>query len=94
MTKLLLSTIALGKKMQVENSHVTVGLTNPKSPSNVGAVMRAAGCYSVEQVFFTGRRYANAAKFNGEKHNTDTKNAREKIPLTAVDDFENIKIGF
>lgn len=95
MTKLLLSTIALGKQLQVENSHVTIGLTNPKSPSNVGSVMRAAGCYSVDQVFYTGQRYANAVKFNGSKrnaskHNTDTKNARDKIPLKAVDDFENL----
>lgn len=91
MTKLLLSTIALGKRLQVENSHVTIGLTNPKSPSNVGAVMRAAGCYSVEQVLYSGQRYANAVKFNGSKHNTDTKNARDKIPLKAIDDFESIK---
>jgi len=96
MSKLLLSTIALGKQLQVENSHVTIGLTNPKSPSNVGAVMRAAGCYSVEQVLYTGQRYANAAKHNGSKrntakHNTDTKNAREKIPLKAADNFENLE---
>ena len=91
MTKLLLSTMAIGKKLQVESSHVTIGLTNPKSPSNVGAVMRAAGCYCVDQVLFTGQRYANAAKFGGDKHNTDTKNAREKIPLIAVDSFENIE---
>jgi len=91
MTKLLLSTIALGKRLQVENSHVTIGLTNPKSPSNVGAVMRAAGCYSVEQVLYTGQRYANAIKFNGSKHNTDTKNARDKIPLKAVDNFESLE---
>jgi len=91
MTKLLLSTIALGKQLQVENSHVTIGLTNPKSPSNVGAVMRAAGCYCVEQVLYTGQRYANAAKFNGSKHNTDTKNARDKIPLKATDNFENFE---
>jgi tRNA(Leu) C34 or U34 (ribose-2'-O)-methylase TrmL len=90
MPKLLLSTIALGKRLQVENSHVTIGLTNPKSPSNVGAVMRAAGCYSVDQVLYTGRRYANAAKYNGSKHNTDTKNAHEKIPLNASDNFENL----
>jgi len=91
MTKLLLSTIALGKQLQVENSHVTIGLTNPKSPSNVGAVMRAAGCYSVEQVLYSGQRYANAVKFNSSKHNTDTKNARDKIPLKAADDFEKLE---
>ncbi len=90
-SKLLLSTIALGKKLQAKNSYVTVGLTNPKSPSNVGAVMRAAGCYSVEQVLYTGQRYAKAAKYNGNKHTTDTKNARDKIPLLAIDSFENIK---
>lgn len=95
MTKLLLSTMALGKRLQVEGSHVTIGLTNPKSPSNVGAVMRAAGCYSVDQVLYTEQRYANAVKFNGSKrnaskHKTDTKNARDKIPLQGVDDFENI----
>jgi tRNA(Leu) C34 or U34 (ribose-2'-O)-methylase TrmL len=91
MTKLLLSTMALGKQLQVANSHVSVGLTNPKSPSNVGAVMRAAGCYSVDQVLYTGQRYANAAKYNGTKHNTDTKNARDKIPLLAIDDFESLR---
>ncbi|MBL4941309.1 MAG: RNA methyltransferase [Colwellia sp.] len=96
MTKLLLSTIALGKALQVENSHVTLGLTNPKTPSNVGAVMRAAGCYSVDKVLYTGQRYANAAKFHGSKnsrsiHNTDTKNARDKIPLTAANNFENVE---
>lgn len=89
MTKLLLSTMALGKKLQVENSYVTIGLTNPKSPSNVGAVMRAAGCYSVDQVLYTGKRYANAIKFNNSKHNTDTKNARDKIPLKGIDNFED-----
>ncbi|MCW8833244.1 MAG: RNA methyltransferase [Colwellia sp.] len=91
MSKLLLSTMALGKQLQVENSHVSVGLTNPKSPSNVGAVMRAAGCYSVDQVLYTGQRYANAAKYSGAKHNTDTKNARDKIPLLAIDDFVHVK---
>lgn len=101
MTKLLLSTMALGKRLQVENSHVTIGLTNPKSPSNVGAVMRASGCYCVDQVLYTGQRYANAAKFNGakhnaskhnaSKHNTDTKNACDKIPLKAADDFEKLE---
>jgi len=91
MSKLLLSTMALGKQLQVENSHVTIGLTNPKSPSNVGSVIRAAGCYCVDQVLYTGQRYANAVKFNSSKHNTDTKNARDKIPLIAATDFVDIK---
>lgn len=58
---------------------VTIGLSNPKSPSNVGAIMRAAGCFRVDSVLYTGKRYPRAAKFN-----TDTKDAIHNIPLTAV----------
>ena len=61
---------------------INIGLTNPKSPSNVGAVMRAAGCYRVDSVFYTGRRYDRAARFN-----TDTKNVGRHIPLTQVADL-------
>lgn len=59
-----------------------IGLTNPKSPTNVGAVMRASGCYQVSGVFHTGERYSRAAKFN-----TDTKSVTNKIPLVGVDSF-------
>jgi len=68
------------KDIVQQNAIALIGLTNPKSPSNVGAVMRAAGCYQAQQVFYTGKRYAQAAKFS-----TDTKNVSEKIPLTGVD---------
>ena len=67
---------------QVNNTSTTIGLTNPKSPSNVGAVMRAAGCYQVDQVIYTGQRYARAAKFN-----TDTKQVTQRIPLTGTESF-------
>ncbi len=43
--------------------------------------MRAAGCYQVEAVFYSGKRFAQAAKFN-----TDTKNTIDSIPLTLVND--------
>jgi tRNA(Leu) C34 or U34 (ribose-2'-O)-methylase TrmL len=76
-------------KKQQSNSHVAIALTNPKSPTNVGAVMRAAGCYQVDQVFYTGRRYEQAAKYNKDTLKTDTKNAQGKIPLIAVTDFKN-----
>jgi tRNA(Leu) C34 or U34 (ribose-2'-O)-methylase TrmL len=33
-----------------------VALINPKFPCNVGAAMRAASCYGVPQVWFTGDR--------------------------------------
>ncbi len=74
-------------KEQRSTSHVAIALTNPKSPTNVGAVMRAAGCYQVDQVFYTGRRYEQAAKYNKDTLKTDTKNAQGKIPLIAVTDF-------
>jgi tRNA(Leu) C34 or U34 (ribose-2'-O)-methylase TrmL len=58
---------------------VSIGLINPKSPSNVGAVMRAAGCFQADSVFYTGERYVRAARFN-----TDTKNVSRELPLTGV----------
>lgn len=67
----------------MNNHYVSIGLINPKSPTNVGAVMRAAGCYEANSIFYTGKRYANAAKFN-----TDTNNIKDKIPLISVDNVE------
>ena len=58
------------------NSEVLIGLSDPKSPTNVGAVMRAAGCYNVDAVLYTGTRYDRAVKLN-----TDTKKVSDKIPL-------------
>ena len=78
-------------KEEPNKQHVTIALTNPKSPTNVGAVMRAAGCYQADQVLYTGRRYEQAAKYNKDTLKTDTKNAQGKIPLLAVDDFIGIK---
>lgn len=91
MAKISLSNIALGKDLLAKNSHVTIGLTNPKTPSNVGGIMRAAGCYSVDQVIYTGHRYTHAAKFIGSKNNTDTQKLSEQIPLIAIDDFLQLK---
>lgn len=59
-----------------------IGLINPKNAENVGMVMRAAGCYAADKVFYTGERYNRARKFF-----TDTKNAHTKIPLQGVDDL-------
>ncbi|MEH6649950.1 MAG: RNA methyltransferase [Motiliproteus sp.] len=61
------------------NKTVMIGLSNPKSPTNVGAVIRAAGCFKADGVFYTGERYPRAAKFH-----TDTKSAARSIGLTGV----------
>lgn len=66
----------------MNNSNAYIGLTNPKSPENVGMVLRAAGCYEAQEIFYSGERFNRARKFW-----TDTKSAGHKIPLTGVDDL-------
>ena len=73
------------------DTHVTIALTNPKTPTNVGAVMRAAGCYQAEQVIYTGNRYKQAAKYNQQVLKTDTFNTQDKIPLLSVESFIDVK---
>jgi len=58
---------------------VIIGLIKPKSPTNVGAIMRAAGCFAADAVHYTGARYDKAMRFN-----TDTKHRIRSIPLTGV----------
>lgn len=64
-----------------------IGLTDPKTPDNVGAVMRAAGCYEAVSVSYTGQRF-NKAIARGQKLHTDTKNVNRRIPLTHIDCFK------
>ena len=64
---------------------ISIGLINPKSPSNVGAVMRAAGCFQADDVYYTGQRYERAAPFH-----LDTQNACQHIMLTGVDDLLSV----
>ncbi|WP_299268276.1 RNA methyltransferase [uncultured Psychrosphaera sp.] len=61
---------------------VTICLTNPKSPTNVGAVLRAAGCFGANEILYTGNRYDRAKKFT-----TDTQNVNDEIGLSHVEDF-------
>lgn len=51
-----------------------VGLENPKSPTNMGAVLRAAGCFNANEIRYTGTRYAKAVKFQ-----TDTKRVHAQL---------------
>lgn len=66
----------------MDNSRVSIGLVNPKSASNVAVILRAAGCFGVSSIYYTGVRYTYAKAFN-----QDTKNFRQLIPTTAVDDL-------
>ncbi|MCV2403194.1 RNA methyltransferase [Marinomonas sp. C2222] len=67
----------------MKTEKVVIGLINPKGTENVGSVMRAAGCYSADQVLYTGKRYDRAAKMS-----TDTKKASHSIPLMNIDALE------
>ncbi len=69
-----------------------IGLCNPKSPGNVGAVRRAASCYGAKAIRYTGVRFARATKFH-----TDTHKGKAPIPLSHVSSFtedlpEHIKV--
>ncbi len=67
----------------MNESNVCIGLINPKSPDNVSSVMRAAGNFRVDSVFYTGKRYPRALM-----RNPDIPDMRRKvgqaIPLTEV----------
>ena len=64
----------------MSDKKVVIGLTNPKSATNVGAIMRAAGCFSVDAVLYTGTRYDRSVKLN-----TDTKKIAASTLLTKVE---------
>jgi len=66
----------------MSRGYVCIGLNYPKHQVNVGSALRAAGCYDINFVAITGRRYQKAA--------TDTQKQYRHIPLLHVDDFKNI----
>lgn len=68
------------------SSHVSLGLVNPKSAVNVASILRAAGCYGVNAVFYTGQRYRYAKDFNA-----DTRAFHKLIPTIGVEDLFECK---
>lgn len=70
----------------MKSARVSIGLLNPKSPVNVDGVLRAAGNYRVDQVYYTGQRYQRALA-----QNPDTARIRRKVgenvKLCAVDNL-------
>lgn len=61
-----------------------IGLSNPKTPSNVGSVLRSCACFGADEIFYTGVRYERAQRFN-----TNTVDAR--TPLSHVNSFAEIQ---
>jgi len=66
----------------MNENKLSIGLVNPKSASNVAVILRAAGCFGVTSILYTGERYTYAKAFH-----EDTKKFRNLIPTTAVDDL-------
>ena len=65
-----------------------VGLDNPKTAANVGAVLRAAGCFAVKMVAVSGRRYqhssADARKAYRDLPFLQIRDLREAIPYDCI----------
>jgi tRNA(Leu) C34 or U34 (ribose-2'-O)-methylase TrmL len=70
---------SLCSELLMKKEFVSIGLTNPKDTTNVGSVMRAAGCYEADQVLYSGTRYDRAVKMS-----TDTQKASASIPLVNI----------
>ena len=67
----------------MKESKVSIGLSNPKSPENVSSVMRAAGNFRVDCVFYSGQRYPRALKHNPATPNI-SRSVSQNIPLSGV----------
>lgn len=70
------------------NGFCCVGLDNPKTAANVGAVLRAAGCFAVKMVAVSGRRYqqssADARKAYRDLPFLQIRDLREAIPYDCI----------
>jgi tRNA(Leu) C34 or U34 (ribose-2'-O)-methylase TrmL len=66
------------------DNEISIGLSKPKTPTNVAVVLRAAYCFNAKHVYFTDKdgRYNRAARFH-----TDTQKSEEKVSLSEVDNL-------
>lgn len=62
--------------------YAAIGLHMPKTPANVGSVLRAAHCYGAAMVAKTGQRYHGAP--------TDPQKGYRHIPLVQCDDLHAV----
>lgn len=59
-----------------------IGLHQPKTPANVGAALRAAGCYGAAMVATSGSRYSRAP--------TDTMKIYRHLPLIQCENLRGV----
>jgi tRNA(Leu) C34 or U34 (ribose-2'-O)-methylase TrmL len=70
-----------------------VALVQPKTPANVGGVMRAVGCYGASVVIIEGERGARCNDLV-TRNSTDTQKAWRHVPtLLTADVFDCIPVG-
>lgn len=67
---------------KVDRGFAAVGLHMPKTPTNVGSVLRAAHCYGAAFIAQTGQRYRSSA--------TDTMKSYRHLPLLYTDDLHSL----
>ena len=77
----------------MKNSHVSIGLINPKDAQNVGSVLRAIGCYQANDVYFTGTRYEHALKHNTDTHNVALSSLISKVESMVEARDEHMPVG-
>lgn len=74
----------------MSRGYVAIALHNPKTPANIGAVLRAAGCYAANLVVIGGKR--GSRTLTGIS--TDTQKAWKHIPTLDVEDvFDVMPLG-
>lgn len=66
----------------MSRGYAAIGLYRPKTPTNVGSVLRAAYCYDAAMVAMSGNRYSKAP--------TDTQSAYRHFPLIQCDDLHTV----
>lgn len=66
----------------MSRGYFAIGLDNPKTPANVGAVLRACGCYDAALMAVRGQRY--------ERHGADTLKHWRHMPLLQVQDLRDV----
>lgn len=70
----------------MDRGYACIGLDNPKTPSNVGSVLRAAHVYGAGLIVVSGHRF--------KRSGTDTTKAWRHIPLIQAEDvFDAIPYG-
>jgi tRNA(Leu) C34 or U34 (ribose-2'-O)-methylase TrmL len=62
--------------------YAAIGLFHPKTPANVGGVLRAVGCYGASMVAVEGRRFHPSV--------LDTQRQYKHTPLLYVDDLHSV----